>query len=86
MACQQSVSTQNFYLIRKWYSNNATGITKPRTIEEQRENNTSKHQAIFSLDYETWQNLVEAYGDRSPMIEHRETGQQTQVGARGWYN
>lgn len=68
------------------FSNSTTGIKKPRTLEEQRQKNVSKHQAIFSLDYETWQNLVEAYGDREPMIGHRETEQEAQVGARGWYN
>jgi hypothetical protein len=55
-------------------------------LEEQRKNNISKHQAIFSLDYPTWRALVEAYGDREPMIAHRESEQQTQMGARGWYN
>lgn len=64
----------------------ASGPAKPRSLEEQRKNNVSKHQAIFSLDYATWQDLVKAYGQREPMIAHRESEQQTQMGARGWYN
>lgn len=62
------------------------GPKQPRTLEEQRRAKASKHQAIFSLDYATWEDLKAAYQGREPMIAHRNNEQQSQVGARGWYS
>lgn len=46
-----------------------------------------KHQAIFSIDYGTWQDLVDAYKIKEPMIPHRdEEHTPPTMGARGWYN
>ncbi|KAF2456311.1 Nse4 C-terminal-domain-containing protein [Lineolata rhizophorae] len=57
----------------------------PRTIEEQRREEVSKHQAIFSLDWETWQNLVQAFDIREPIIPHRNEEEGRNVTGRGWY-
>ena len=86
MACRRSVSRSASRSSGHMLTPPSTGPKEPRSLEEQRKNNASKHQAIFSLDYGTWQNLVKAYGDRESMIAHRESEQQTQMGARGWYN
>jgi len=63
--------------------------SEPGTLEEQRQKKTSKHQAIFSLDYATWQSLIEAFDIKEPLIPHRqdEAGLAEQVanGQRGWY-
>ena len=44
-----------------------------------------KHQAIFSLDMETWEELVEAFEIKEPMIPHRVESAPRALGARGWY-
>ena len=59
--------------------------TKATTLEQQREARTKKHQAVFAIDYATWEQLIEAFDIREPMIPHREEEQHTQMGARGWY-
>ncbi|KAM0513012.1 hypothetical protein ACHAPE_008217 [Trichoderma viride] len=46
---------------------------------------TSKHQAILSIDMETWQDIVDTLGLEEPMIEHRQELSATGPGARGWY-
>lgn len=85
MAYRRSVSRSSSQPCESMLISLSLGPRAPRSLEEQRKNNASKHQAIFSLDYSTWQDLVKAYGDREPMIAHREQEQQTQMGARGWY-
>lgn len=53
--------------------------------ERVRDKGVIKKQSIFSLDYATWQKLVQAFDITEPMIPHREEVQPTQVGSRGWY-
>lgn len=57
----------------------------PRGVSEQREDNVQKHQAVFSLDYPTWQMFIEAFDITEPLIPHREN-EETNVGSNGWYN
>ncbi|KAK3044825.1 hypothetical protein LTS18_000254, partial [Coniosporium uncinatum] len=57
----------------------------PRTIEEQRQQHISKNQAIISMDYQSWEELIDLLDIKVPLIPHRAEEQQTQVGARGWY-
>jgi hypothetical protein len=46
-----------------------------------------RHQAVFSIDYSTWQRLIRAFEIKEPMIPHRGTGGSGgAIGARGWYN
>ncbi|KAF2836753.1 Nse4-domain-containing protein [Patellaria atrata CBS 101060] len=59
--------------------------SQARSMEEQREKQISRHQAVFSLDWPTWRKLVQAYDIQEPMIPHRNDEQGTQVTARGWY-
>ncbi|KAK4990897.1 hypothetical protein LTR66_006687 [Elasticomyces elasticus] len=59
--------------------------TNASTLQQQRERGTSKHQAVFSLDWPTWQILVEALDIVQPMIPHRSEEQQIHPNARGWY-
>ncbi|KAI1512110.1 Nse4 domain containing protein [Pyrenophora tritici-repentis] len=58
---------------------------QPRGVSEQREDNVQKHQAVFSLDYPSWQMFIQAFDIRVPLIPHRES-EQTSVGSNGWYN
>ncbi|OTA02963.1 Nse4 nuclear protein [Trichoderma parareesei] len=46
---------------------------------------TSKHQAILSMDMETWQDIIDTLGLKEPMIEHRRELAVSGPGARGWY-
>ncbi|KAK4561673.1 hypothetical protein LTR86_004352 [Recurvomyces mirabilis] len=60
-------------------------ISNPTSLQEQRTKKTTRRQAVFSIDYGTWQQLIEAFDIREPMIPHRQDEQQAQVGERGWY-
>ncbi|PNP50051.1 hypothetical protein THARTR1_09236 [Trichoderma harzianum] len=46
---------------------------------------TSKHQAILSMDMETWRDIIDTMGIKEPMIEHRQELTVSGPGARGWY-
>nr|POF17128.1 non-structural maintenance of chromosome element 4 [Quercus suber] len=61
--------------------------SRASTLTEQRENKTTKRQAVFAIDYATWRNLIKAFEIRESMIEHR-AGEEsaTDVGQRGWYS
>lgn len=48
--------------------------------------NPMKHQAIFSMDMPTWRDIIETFGIKQPMIEHRREPAQAGPGARGWYS
>lgn len=58
------------------------------TVEELRQKRISKHQAVFSIDYETWQQLIDAFDITEPLIEHRQDDAEARaqrMGERGWY-
>jgi non-structural maintenance of chromosomes element 4 len=46
----------------------------------------SKHQAILSMDMETWRDIIDTLGLTEPMIEHRAEASLNGPGARGWYS
>ncbi|KAK0645017.1 Non-structural maintenance of chromosomes element 4-like protein A [Lasiodiplodia hormozganensis] len=58
--------------------------SESRGLNEQGAKNVSRHQAVFSIDYPTWQKLIEAFDLREPVIAHRQEEQPTQT-VRGWY-
>ncbi|KAI5249282.1 hypothetical protein E4T43_00651 [Aureobasidium subglaciale] len=59
----------------------------PQTVAQQREKSSMRHQAVFSIDYSTWQRLIQAFRISEPLIPHRGTGGGGgTIGARGWYN
>ncbi|KAI4744452.1 hypothetical protein E4T50_05206 [Aureobasidium sp. EXF-12298] len=58
----------------------------PHTVAQQREKSQMRHQAVFSMDYSTWQRLIQAFNITEPLIPHRGAGGGGGVGARGWYN
>ena len=79
------------------HTDHSAAPSKPTPIDDPRTNNDdqprqkpkkkpAKHQAVFSLDFETWQQLCKAYEVRDPMIAHRVDEQAAEMGARGWYN
>ncbi|KAM5346539.1 hypothetical protein ACJ41O_009544 [Fusarium nematophilum] len=54
--------------------------------EEMTRHGASKHQAILSMDMETWHDIIDTLGLEEPMIEHRKEATNTGPGARGWYS
>jgi hypothetical protein len=66
-------------------ANSTLGCAERRSVQEQHEKGAARHQAIFSLDYGTYQNLIRAFDIRKSLIPHRNDEEATQVNARGWY-
>ncbi|OJD30276.1 nuclear protein qri2 nse4 [Diplodia corticola] len=58
--------------------------SESRGLNEQGAKNVSRHQAVFSIDYQTWQKFIEAFNIQEPVIAHRQDEQPTQS-VRGWY-
>lgn len=56
----------------------------PHGLSDQREKNVQKHQAVFSIDYPTWQMFIQAFDIKEPLIPHREQ-EEANVGSGGWY-
>ncbi|PYH69946.1 non-structural maintenance of chromosomes element 4 family protein [Aspergillus vadensis CBS 113365] len=55
---------------------------KPHAPSEAQRKGIKKRQAIFTLDFETWQELIQAYDIKDPIIPHRE--EETQNTAQSW--
>ncbi|KAJ6072307.1 hypothetical protein N7467_010392 [Penicillium canescens] len=45
---------------------------KPYAPSEAQRQGIQKHQAVFSLDYETWEQLIKVFNIKKPIIPHRE--------------
>ena len=59
--------------------------TVARTAQQIQDENISKHQAVFHLDYETWADIVEAFDIKESIIPHRQSDEIAQLSASGWY-
>ena len=62
-----------------------TDSTTASTPQEIKEKGIVKHQAVFHLDFETWEEIVREFGIEACLIPHRESDRGQQVGAKGWY-
>jgi hypothetical protein len=61
--------------------------TTPRTTSECQEQGVQKKQAVFNLDWDTWEQLIEVFKITEPMIPHRtveDDGEQAAAAGR-WY-
>lgn len=58
--------------------------SKPFAPSEAQKKGIQKHQAVFTLDFDTWQEINEVYGMKDCVIPHREEGSQV-YSRRGWY-
>ncbi|KAI8722280.1 Non-structural maintenance of chromosomes element 4 [Fusarium sp. LHS14.1] len=54
--------------------------------EEPTRHGAAKHQAILSMDMETWRDIIDTFSLQEPMIAHRKEATNTGPGARGWYS
>ena len=43
-----------------------------------------KHQSVFCLDFDTWQDLIDVYDIKECIIPHRQEEEPAKSG-RGWY-
>lgn len=68
-----------------YVANLPQGPLQDGVIEEERQTGAARHQAIFSIDYETWKKLIYAYDITESMIPHRNDEQTGQPNAHGWY-
>jgi hypothetical protein len=44
----------------------------PYAPSEAQRQGIQKHQAVFSLDYETWEQLIKVFNIKKPIIPHRQ--------------
>ncbi|KAL8851164.1 MAG: hypothetical protein Q9221_003884 [Calogaya cf. arnoldii] len=56
-----------------------------RSRDEQQATGTQKHQAVFHLDYDTWEDLIDAFDIKESIIPHRQSEDEAEVNASGWY-
>ena len=59
-------------------------VTSSSTKEDNMEQNKQKHQAIFHLDFETWEDLITAFDINESIIPHREPDEEVRDGHSGW--
>ncbi|KAF4442420.1 ferric reductase [Fusarium acutatum] len=54
--------------------------------EEPTRHGAAKHQAILAMDMEIWQDIIDTFDLKEPMIAHRKEVTTSGPGARGWYS
>ncbi|PLB37921.1 non-structural maintenance of chromosomes element 4 family protein [Aspergillus candidus] len=57
---------------------------KPYAPSEAQRMGIQKHQSVFCLDFDTWQDLIDAYDIKECIIPHRQEEEAAKSG-RGWY-
>ncbi|KAK3166912.1 hypothetical protein OEA41_010037 [Lepraria neglecta] len=72
------------------FGNDSNGLptlhaTDTHTAKQIQEENISKHQAVFHLDFETWEEIIDIYDIKESIIPHRQSDEEANVGASGWY-
>jgi non-structural maintenance of chromosomes element 4 len=59
---------------------------RPYAPNEAQKKGIQKHQAVFSLDFDTWRDLVNTFNLTESIIPHREEEEQVRnEHRRGWY-
>ncbi|KKK11827.1 hypothetical protein AOCH_003738, partial [Aspergillus ochraceoroseus] len=58
--------------------------SKPFAPREAQRRGVQKHQSVFSLDFDTWRELIEVYNIKDSIIPHRE--EEKDNTAQGWYS
>ncbi|MCJ1393366.1 nuclear protein [Xylographa bjoerkii] len=59
--------------------------TSARPKKQIHDESISKHQAVFHLDYETWEDIIEMFDIQHCIIPHRSSDEGMQLGPNGWY-
>ena len=81
--CFVSHGNRPQYASRKFTDNILVPAT-PHGVLDQRDANIQKHQAVFSIDYPTWQMFIDAFDIRESIIPNREL-RDVNVSSGGWY-
>lgn len=59
--------------------------TERKKASDAKPEEVKKHQAVFHLDFDTWEGLIEAFDIRQSIIPHRQPDPMAQASASGWY-
>lgn len=51
----------------------------------QKSGRNNKHQSVIALDMAQWEELIELFDIKKPMIPNRVEEEHSTVGAKGWY-
>ncbi|KAL9598365.1 MAG: hypothetical protein Q9219_004527 [cf. Caloplaca sp. 3 TL-2023] len=62
-----------------------TLVPLERKSRDEQAAGAKKHQAVFHLDFETWEDLIDAFEIKQSVIPHREDEEHPQVNQSGWY-
>lgn len=73
-ACQHFVSC---YILTRWEkAHKETDAAAPYAPSEAQKQGIQKHQAVFSLDYDTWDQIKELLDLKESIIPHRKPTQE----------
>lgn len=63
------------------------GCANKEPADEEHAKGSSRNQAVFALDFEMWEAIIESHGIKSSLIPHREEEvyEDGVIGATGWY-
>ncbi|KAL8843351.1 MAG: hypothetical protein Q9170_000209 [Blastenia crenularia] len=62
-----------------------TLVPLERRSRDEQAAGAQKHQAVFHLDFDTWEDLIDAFDIKQSIIPHRQTEEQPRVNSSGWY-
>ena len=62
-----------------------TDPTDAQGGNEGRAENVQKRQAVFHLDFDTWEELIRTFNIKESIIPHRKPDPSAQVSSTGWY-
>lgn len=80
-----STDSRDIPTLRKWFypwlllvgiANILIDAAKPYAPSEAQKQGIQKHQAIFSLDYDTWDDIIKVFNIKKSIIPHREETQE----------
>jgi non-structural maintenance of chromosomes element 4 len=63
------------------------GCAGKEPAEAQQAKGSARNQAVFALDFETWEAIIESHGIKKSLIPHRQEGvfEDGVLGSTGWY-
>ncbi|KAL8945034.1 MAG: hypothetical protein Q9216_000018 [Gyalolechia sp. 2 TL-2023] len=62
-----------------------TLVPLERRSRDEQAAGAQKHQAVFHLDFDVWEALIDAFDIKQSVIPHRESEERPRVNSSGWY-
>jgi hypothetical protein len=59
--------------------------SKENKENKMKDRSVQRHQGVFHLDYDVWEDIIATFNIKDCVIPHRQTDEGTQVGTNGWY-